>query len=658
VGRARALPHPPRSDRLPAARRPAAARASPWRPRAVTSLRVILLEFAAQGVRGVAPAGGRVTLRPGYNVLSADGPTLRRLVEALLYPDPRDGDALPRAAGGPANAPMRAGLTLVGNDKITYRIVRDFASGAQLQRFDPAKRSFASVAQDLGEITAFLQRTVGVPPPQRLGTLLALSAAELPSRSGGVAPQAAAPPQRQSLTPEQTRKRLALLREELGKAKVAEKLQYQLDGLQTQLFKIEEALKGGAKVREGLEKAEAARAELGDAAAVAASLGDADAKLAAFEKATVRKEDAAARVRAEREALAETETRGEPLAFWKDPRFWAGAGGGAGLALAGAVGAATVNPELRYLSILDVPAFGWAAWVALRWVGGLEGWERVARRTRIVDEWERKVGAQFEKDAADVREAVKALRVSSPGELKEALARVADADAVVAEWRSRLADWEASPEAKRGLGEQSRVEEALRGVEEKLAGEAGGFVRDVRSVESEIQRLEAEATAPVASQPAPAPAPAPVHAPRASGDPIRGLLERAATELGRTPPAVARAVAQRASAVVSGLSFQRLQAMQADDRGNVQVQIGGRPVASLSLSPADKDMVFVALKLALMEQAMAGGKLVAVADDAFAGFSEGSRRHAARLLKQIAKTGQILHATSDASFREAADHAG
>jgi hypothetical protein len=616
---------------------------------------VILLEFAAQGVRGVAPAGGRVTLRPGYNVLSADGPTLRRLVEALLYPDPRDGDALPRAAGGPANAPMRAGLTLVGNDKITYRIVRDFASGAQLQRFDAAKRSFAPVAQDLGEIAAFLQRTVGVPPPQRLGTLLALSAADLPSRSGGVAPQAAAPPQRQSLTPEQTRKRLALLREEMEKAKVAEKLQYQLDGLQTQLFKIEEAMKGGAKVREGLEKAEAARAELGDAAAVAERLGDADAKLAAFEKATARKEDAAARVRAEREALAETESRGEPLAFWKDPRFWAGAGGGAGLALAGAVGAA-FNPELRYLSILDVPAFGWAAWVALRWVGGLEGWERVARRSRIVDEWERKVGAQFEKDAADVREAVKALRVSNPGELKEALARVADADAVVAEWRRRLADWEASPEAKRGLGEKSRVDEALRGVEEKLAGEAGGFVRDVRSVESEIQRLEAEAAAPAALQPAPAPAPAP--APRASGDPIRGLLERAAAELGRTPPAVARAVAQRASVVVSGLSFQRLQAMQADDRGNVQVQIGGRPVAALSLSPADKDMVFVALKLALMEQAMAGGKLVAVADDAFAGFSEGSRRHAARLLKQIAKTGQILHATSDASFREAADHAG
>ncbi|HET7823830.1 MAG TPA: hypothetical protein VFK90_00790, partial [Anaeromyxobacter sp.] len=265
---------------------------------------MILLEFAAQGVRGVAPAGGRATLRPGYNVVAADGGTLRRLVEALLYPDPRDGDALPRAGGGPANAPMRAGLTLVGNDNVTYRIVRDFATGAQLHRFDPQKRSFALVAQELAEVTAFLQRTVGVPAQARLGALLALSSAELPSRAGAPAVPAAAAP-RAALSPEQSRKRLAQLKDELEKAKVAEKLQYQLDGLQSQLFRLDEALKGGAKLREGLEKAEAARAELGAAAAVGAKLGDPDAKLAAYEKAVARKEEAAAKVAAEREAVAE-----------------------------------------------------------------------------------------------------------------------------------------------------------------------------------------------------------------------------------------------------------------------------------------------------------------------------------------------------------------
>jgi hypothetical protein len=611
---------------------------------------VIFLEFAAQGIRGVAPAGGRATLRPGYNVVAADGAALRRLVEALLYPDPRDADALPRAAGGPANAPMRAGLTLVGSDRVTYRLVRDFATGAQLHRFDAAKRSFALVSQDLAGIAAFLRDTAGVPPARRLGALLALSAAELPSKAGGPSAAAAAAPQRPTLTPEQARRRVVQLRAELEKAKVAERLQYQLDGLQAQLFKLDEALKGGQKVKEGLEKAEAARGELEAAAAAAARLGDPEAKLAAFEKAAARKEEAAARIAAERAALAEDEARGAPAPFWKAPLFWVGAGAGAALALAGALGS-TVHPDLRYVALLDVPAFGWAAWVALQWVAGLEGWERVARRARVVDDWERKIDGQYERDAAEVREAMKALGVSKPSELKEALARVADADAVVAEWRRRLVEWEESPDARTARAERGRVEEALRGAEAKLAAEAGGFVRDVRSVEAEIQRLEAEAAAPPPAPAAPAPTPA-----AAPGDPLRGLLERAAAELGGSPAAVARGVQQKASQALSGLSFQRLQGIQVDDRGNVSAVTGGRAAPAMTLSPADRDLLFLALKLALVEQALAGGGRVAVAEDAFAGLSEGARRFAARLLKQIARPGQLLHATTDPSFREAADH--
>jgi hypothetical protein len=48
---------------------------------------------------------------------------------------------------------------------------------------------------------------------------------------------------------------------------------------------------------------------------------------------------------------------------------------------------------------------------------------------------------------------------------------------------------------------------------------------------------------------------------------------------------------------------------------------------------------------------------VALADDAFAGLPEAARRIAARLLKQAARPGQLVHATRDPIFREAADHA-
>lgn len=593
-----------------------------------------------------------MTLRPGYNVVAAEGAVLRRLLEALLHPDPADGDALPRAAGAPANAPVKAGLTLVGNDRVTYRLVRDFSTGAQLHRFDAATRAFALVSRDLAEIGALMQGPIGAPAPGRLSALLSVSAAELPSRQGAVAAGAAGgvPTARPAPSPEQVKQRLAALRAELEKARLGERLQERLDGLQSRLFKLEEALRGGAKLREGLEAAQAARAEVEGAARVAAQLGDPGAKLAAFERASARREEAAARVAAEREALAAVEERGAPRPFWSNPLFWAGAGGGLALAIGSAAGAAAI-PDLRYLAVLDVPAFGFGAWVALRWVASAEQWEKSARRRRIVDEWEKKMEAQFERDAGEIRDAMKALSLSKPSELAEALARVAEAEVAVAEWRSRLAEWEASPEARDAVAEKAKVEEALSEVEGRLSAEVGGFVRDVRSVEDDLRRLE--------RGPAPGPAADPLAARPAApaGDPLRTLLERAAAELGASPAATARSLSRKASLALSGLSFQRLQALQADDRGNLQAQAGGRPVPVATLAPADRDLVFLALKLALVEQALAAEPVVAVADEAFAGLSEGARRFAARLLKQIARPGQLVHATADPSFREAADHA-
>jgi hypothetical protein len=49
-------------------------------------------------------------------------------------------------------------------------------------------------------------------------------------------------------------------------------------------------------------------------------------------------------------------------------------------------------------------------------------------------------------------------------------------------------------------------------------------------------------------------------------------------------------------------------------------------------------------------------KVVAFADDAFAGLAEVARRRAGRMLKQVARPGQLVHATADVAFRESADH--
>ena len=614
---------------------------------------MLLVEIAAQGVKGVSPAGGSARLRPGYNLVPFEGAALRRLLEALFHPSPRDGEALRGAGAG--SGPVRAGVTVLGSDGVTWRLVRDFAAGCQLQRLDPERRAFTLAANTVEEVAAVLRDQVGVPARGQLA-LLTLAASDLPSRHGAglsVHPlQAAA---RRPLAGAEAEKRLGELRAELARAEQAEKLQYQLDGLQSRLFKAEEALREGVRLREALQAAETALAASGPVAAVAESLGDVEAKLAVHARAVARRDEALAKLEGERSAVEEEASRGAPRPFWLDLRFWAGVGVGVAAVAVGMWGGAGQARGLRYLALLDIPAFAWAAWTALGWVAALEVHGRLGRRRSLLEEHERKALETFDRESAEVRLALRTLGVASVGELQEALNRVGDVRATAEEARQKVALFEASAATRSAEQDREQVEQELRQVEQALSAEAGGYVRDPRSVEMELERVQAEA-AGASFEPEPEPPGPAVAAEPARTDPLREVLERAGRELGVSPAAVARESQLRASHVLGVLSANRLSALSVDDRGNLVAQRSGQPTSAAALQPGDRDLVFLALKLALIERALAGGKQVAVIDDAFAALPETARRLAGRLLKQLARPGQLLHATADIAFRESADH--
>jgi hypothetical protein len=605
---------------------------------------VLLLEIAAQGVKGALPASGRAALRPGYNVVAADGAALRRLVDALLHPAAGDGEALARAAS--ASAALRAGLTLSGDDGATWRLVRDFRAAAaprsdaaapsreQLQRYDPATRVFSTVSTELAAVAERLAR-LGAPGRARLAALLAVSAGDVPSRRN-VAP---APARR--VDPAQGRARLDALRAELERSRDADQLQYRLDGLQTRLFKSEEALKDGERVRAAREAADAGLAELARVAQAEERLGDAAAQLAAWDRANARREEAAGKAAEEREALPPAAV---PPA-WRDPRVWGAVGAGVAAIAVGAAGSGT--PGLRYVALLDIPAFGVAAWLGLRWISRLEEGERAGRRRRVLDELERKAGEQHERDTAAVREALAIAQLPSVAELRDALARLGEARAAAADAGRRAAEWEASEAVRDAREARGRLEEEIREVESRLAGAAGGFVRDPRSVEAEIARVEAELAAP-------APEPA-VAAEGAAGEPVRAALDAAAAQLGGDPADRRRELATRAAQFAAAMSAQRV-ALGLADSGAVAIVAGGRAEPEARAAAGDRDLAWAAVRLAAVERALAAGGAVALVDDAFSGLPEGARRVAARILKMAAKPGQIVHATSDPAFREAADH--
>jgi hypothetical protein len=609
---------------------------------------VLVLEIAAQGVKGVSPAGGSARLRPGYNVLGVDGTALHQLLLALFFPRPRDVDAL--RAPGAASAPMRAGLTIAGSDGLTYRLLRDFAATSQLLKFDSQRRAFATVSEDPQEIARLLQAEVGIHGDPISG-LLTLSSADLPSRRCAIL--AALPSgleaTRQAMSPADAERRLAELRDELDRSHRVEKLQYQLDGLQARLFKAEEAMKEGARLREAVQEAGGALAALAPAAAAAERLGDVEARLAAHEKSEARREEAMKRTAEEQSAIQDAESQGVPAPFWVRPKFWAAVGGGAA-ALAAAV-ALGGSGGLRYVGLLDIPSFGWAAWIALSWVSELERSGRLERRRLFVEEHERKVGEAFERETADVREAMQAVGVRTLPELREALQRLEDARAAAASARERLEVFEARPEAAAERQERESAARELREVEAVLAAETGGFVRDPRSVEAEIQRLERElATSELASAGAPDP-------PAEKRDPFDEFLERAAALHPSGNPATAiLALQAKASQALQALSGGRLGGVSTDDKATLLANVGGRVEPMARLAPADQDLAYLALRLAMMERVMATSKAMGLVEGGFSAMPEGVRRMMARILKQAARLGQIAHATSEPCFREAAEH--
>ncbi len=564
---------------------------------------MILLELAAQGVKGVAPATGRLTLRPGYNVLaSAEGAALARLVASLIAPGERDGETLPRVAGAPGGGALRAGATFAGKDRLTFRLVRDFAQGAQLQRYDAAQRTFVPLARELAEISRHLV-AAGAPARARFDCLRVLDPADLPSRAPGAGLARAAPaaPARRALGPAEAEARLLELRDELERARAADRLQLELDGLQTRQFQQEKLLEDGGRLRQAAERALSTRAELDKQAAVLV------------------------------------------------PAFVAGLGVGV-VALAGGVAGALAGSSWRYLALCDVPAFGVAAGAALRAIGDLEAGERIGRRRLQLDERERKAEEGYRREGTQLDAALAALELKSPTGLREAAQRVADAERALAAARAELGEWEARPEIRGAVDEKARLAAELARVEQSIAAEAGGYLRDPRTVEAEMARVQAEQAQPPAPEREAAPA-----APARPSDPLAAFLKEASAAAGEEPAALLRAVGGRAGQLAGALSGGRLGAVLLDERGNLTAQAAGRLAMASSLAPADRDLLFIALKLAAAERELRGQLLLV--GDVFAQLPLPTRRAAAGLLKQLARLGQILHATSDPVFREAADHA-
>jgi hypothetical protein len=617
------------------------------------------VEFALQGVRGFLPSV-RISLRPGYWTLlpQAPGVPLVGLATALLFPDGRGGDSAFALPGQES----RAALWFSARDGGTYRVMRDLGRGGALHRVNPATRAHDLVTEDPAEMVQFLRGHVGLPARSAYEQLFTFLPSQLPSKrppKPGRGQPAARPgvPSR-ALTPEPpidvtaAQARVSELAKEMALASEVEKLQFRLDGVAAQIFQLELRVKGV----EGTEAAVAEARAAFEAAPSPRNLGLPDDVVAQARNHAVlvaRCDEALARLETERQLDAATAPP-DAVPITRDGRFWTGIGLGTAALLGGLLG----SGAWHYLALLDIPAFGLAALVALKHVEDVQWSEYAVRKGERLAEREKKIRDQFEFETHPLRSAMKAVGVEKPEELVSALAQREELWNRVLQLEGQLTQAKEAPEhvaASTQLAELRAEQEALNA---RLL-ERGSYVRDPHDIERELARLR-EALARTRSQAGPA-APAPIPASRTPvpveplEDPVPAVLNPAADLLALDIPGLTALVQERWGQYASALTERRVEHIDVDTTGRAFVQAGGRRMGVGELSARDLDWVYLALRLTIVEKSASQLPLTVLFEDLAPALDEARLPLFGRMLKHLGSLTQVLHVTGHAVFSSASD---
>ena len=636
------------------------------------------VELAVQNARGFSPAGRFALKVPGYSVLKPPTPEASPFVMlslALLYADGRGTDA---ALSASPQKPGKAALTLVGQDGLTYRVLRELGGGGSLHRLNPTTKQPELVTQDTTEANQFLRGQVGLPPRTTYEQLVCLQAAQLPSRrprpragmrtqsspgvpvarghSGvGIPTQGLAGGQPVLPAPDlpAAEAKQRELEKEIVLCKEVDNLQFEVDGLNSQVFSLESKLRSTDGLKEKVREAEARWS----AEPTPEKLGlptDIVARADRYTRVLARRDEAIQRLLDDKQ-LADEEAQRlpdvEPLV--KNRNFWIAVGAG----LACFVASFFFTNTVRYVALLDVPAFGVAAIFALRHVEELQYKDKLSRRGEMFAVREKKIADEFEAEAGPVRRALEVFDVDTPKDIAPRLQRREQLGAELAELRTQLLTEERHPdfiEAGQQLPVLRQQIELLNAkVEQK-----GSFVRDLREVERELSRLKesiALARNPqamgmgmpgvdVGGGPEPLEDPSPV------------LLGLAADMLATDLHAVTGTMRERCVQYFSALTERRYTGVEWDKEGRTSVVgASGKRTPVGELPPREVDLFFLSLRLTVAEKLSARVKLPLLIEDAFMGLDETRLPLVGRMLKHLGTMTQVLHVTPLGGFAQVSD---
>lgn len=653
------------------------------------------LEVAVQNVRGFS-AQGRFQLKPGYLVLkppAAEVTPLAALSLALLYSDGRGDDA---SFSAQPDKRGKAAFTLLGQDNTTYRLLRELGGVGTLHKQSAPGQPPELVSNETAEINQFLRSQVGMPSRNFWEQICCLMPSQLPSRRprvrtskpdlkrpsmpgaashagghgahashGGLAsnPNMPALASTQAVAPAENipaaEAKLKELEKELVKSREMEEVQFKLDGLNSQLFEVERKLKS----TEGLKVAVRDAENAWNAAPTPESLGlpaDILARVERYPKVISKRDDALNRLNVEREQDAAAAPQAvEPLK--ENKLFWGGLGAGALFLLGGIILGFAVDSGWRYLTLLDIPAFGFAAMLALRYVDDLSKTSSVRNKEGMFSAREKKILDEFEAEASPVRKALKLLELENPEDLPGVFDRKGLLEQRFNELKDQLAAMEADPDFVAAGEQRDTIKQQIDEMSVEVSRK-GSFVRDLREVERELSRTKESIALAKAGAPPPTPAgPGPAGAePATMGggpleDPSPVVMMLAADVLATDITTLGGMLRDRCTQYLSALTDRRYLGVEWDKDGRASVFVPGQQLLVGDIPPRDLDMYYLALRMVVVEKVSTRVKFPFILEHPFVAMDEVKLPLIARMLKHLGTLTQVLLVTTHPGLAQMAD---
>ncbi len=626
---------------------------------------MVFLELAAQAVRGFSPSI-RVALKPGYSVLQAPGDLpapLAGLIVALSFPDGRGGDSAFLAPGAKAG---RAGLSIQGNDGSVWRIVRDLGGAGGLHKLNRATNQFDVVSQDALEMGQALRAGAGFPARSTWEQLFTLTGPQLPTRrpkgparpAGGAAAKPAAKLPSAAWNMEaaggapagEDPQKVAALEAELVTSKRAAEVQFKLDGINTELFGIESKRKGWDELEQRLE---AARQDLQKADAQGGAAEDIIARARRYPDEKRRHEEQVNRLRDEQQSARDNVPQ-LPPPLRSDQRFLGALAGG----LALFIGALFLEGAYRYLALLSMVPFTLAALLALRFIEDLQRAGRSGGKLEVLEGREKKLVDDFALTTMVVQKAFAQVGAETLEDFLAVMERRAGLQEQVRQLESEWAQAQTSPEYSSLAAQAAHLKTQQEACTQELLSMSGGYVRDVRDIERELARFK---------EPAPAPAPRPSvsgegFAPVTTGptetweDPTPPLLMLATDLFATDVPSLWSVLHDRALQYLTALTDRRYHGISVDKDGHATLEAPGRTLSARELPGKDLDLMYLALRLTLIEKAAPAHKLPVVIEDTFNTVFDAAKQPLfGRMVKHLGSMTQVLHVSGAGQNAAVAD---